>query len=110
MLFAITRKHPSMHWLDNLPSLGVVASPVYTVPEVFEDPQVLARGMKHEMAHPKSGTGKCSLIGNPIKMSKTQLDYRITPPLLGQHTDEVLKELLGLGANDRQTLRNDGVI
>ena len=50
------------------------------------------------------------MIGNPIKMSKTQLDYRITPPLLGQHTDEVLKELLGLGANDRQTLRNDGVI
>ena len=110
MLFEITRRHPSMHWLDNLPSLGVVASPVYTVPEVFEDPQVLARGMKHEMEHPKSGTGKCSLIGNPIKMSKTQLDYRITPPLLGQHTDEVLKELLGLGANDRQTLRNDGVI
>jgi crotonobetainyl-CoA:carnitine CoA-transferase CaiB-like acyl-CoA transferase len=110
MLREITRKHPSKHWLENLPGLGVVASPVYSVPEVFEDPQVLARGMKHEMEHPKSGTGTCSLIGNPIKMSKTQLDYRITPPLLGQHTDEVLEELLGMGANDRQTLRDGGVI
>ncbi len=106
----ITKKHPTKHWLDNLPDLGVVASPAYTVPEVFEDPQVLARGMKHEMDHPLSGSGKCSLIGNPIKMSATPVDYRITPPVLGEHTDEVLEELLGISADDRQTLRENNVI
>jgi crotonobetainyl-CoA:carnitine CoA-transferase CaiB-like acyl-CoA transferase len=110
LLCEITRQHPSKHWLENLPGLGVVASPAYTVPEVFEDPQVLARGMKHEMEHPKSGTGKCTLIGNPINMSKTQLDYRITPPLLGQHTDEILEELLDMGSDDRQALRDNDVI
>jgi len=106
----ITAKQPTSHWLDNLPGLGVVASPAYTVPEVFEDPQVLARGMKHEMDHPASGTGKCTLIGNPIKLSGTPIDYRITPPSLGQHTDEVLAELLELGADERQALRDANVI
>ena len=106
----ITSQHPTSHWLDNLPDLGVVASPAYSIPEVFEDPQVLARGMKHEMEHPLSGNGKCTLIGNPIKMSGTPLDYRITPPLLGQHTDEVMEELLDMGTDERQALRDSGVI
>jgi len=106
----LTKRHPTKHWLDNLPDLGVVASPAYTVPEVFEDPQVLARGMKHEMDHSQSGSGKCSLIGNPIKMSGTPIDYRITPPVLGEHTDEVLDELLGISADERQTLRDNDVI
>jgi crotonobetainyl-CoA:carnitine CoA-transferase CaiB-like acyl-CoA transferase len=110
ILKEITAKQPTRHWLDNLPGFGVVASPVYTVPEVFEDPQVLARGMKHEMNHPVSGSGKCTLIGNPIKMLGTPVDYRITPPLLGQHTDEVLEELLGMSAEERQSLKEAGVI
>ena len=110
ILKEITAKQTTRHWLDNLPGLGVVASPAYTVPEVFEDPQVLDRGMKHEMDHPISGTGKCTLIGNPIKMTGTPVDYRITPPLLGQHTDEVLEELLGMSNDERQPLRESGVI
>ena len=50
------------------------------------------------------------LIGSPIKLSDTPVTYRYAPPTLGQHTDEVLEELLGMGAAERDTLRSKGVI
>lgn len=106
----LTVQRPTKEWLEELPKVGVVASSAYTVPEVFEDSQVLARGMKHEMPHSKSGSGTCTLIGNPINLLATPVDYRITPPLLGEHTDEVLEELLGMAADQRQALRDQGVV
>ena len=69
-----TLEHGKDEIMERCQAAGVPVTAVFTVPEVFADPQVLARGMKHEMEHPKSGTGTCSLIGNPIKMSLTKLD------------------------------------
>ena len=62
--------------------------------KVFADPNTVARGMVIEMAHPAAG--KVRLIGSPMKFSGTPVEYRLPPPLLGEHTASVLKERLGL--------------
>jgi crotonobetainyl-CoA:carnitine CoA-transferase CaiB-like acyl-CoA transferase len=62
------------------------------------------------MPHPLSGKGTVDLIGNPLKLSETPVSYRRPPPTLGQHTDEVLEELLGLGGEECAKLRAAGII
>ncbi|HBT43340.1 MAG TPA: CoA transferase, partial [Rhodospirillaceae bacterium] len=73
-------------------------------------PHVQARGMKISMPHGAAGGQPVDMIGNPIKMSGTPVSYRRPPPTLGQHTDEVLAELLDLSDDDRAKLRDDGLI
>ncbi|MEQ8968014.1 MAG: CaiB/BaiF CoA-transferase family protein [Azospirillaceae bacterium] len=110
-LEAITRRQPIDHWVAGLEALGVPCGPINTLDRVFADPQAVHRGMKIEMDHPLAGgDGTVSLIGNPVRMSATPVAYRHAPPTLGQHTDEVLAERLGLDAGERDRLRRDGVI
>ncbi|MFO1075078.1 MAG: CoA transferase, partial [Geminicoccaceae bacterium] len=78
--------------------------------QVFADPQVQARGMRIDVPHAAAASGTVPLIGNPIHMSATPPAYERGPPTLGQHTDEVLAELLGLDAEARAELRAAGVI
>jgi crotonobetainyl-CoA:carnitine CoA-transferase CaiB-like acyl-CoA transferase len=66
--------------------------------------------MKVTMPYPASTTGTVDLIGNPIKLSDSPVDYRLAPPTCGQHTDEVLKELLFLEANEIADLRKRGIV
>ena len=66
--------------------------------------------MQISMPHPLSGSGEVDLIGNPIKMSGTPVAYDRPPPVLGEHTDEVLEDVLGLGVDDRRSLRDRGII
>jgi len=104
---ALTRKQTTQHWVDGLEAAGLPCGPVNTIDRVFEDPQVRHRGMKIAMAHP---AGEAPLIGSPLKLSETPVSYRRPPPTLGEHTDEVLAQLLGLGADERRALRATGVI
>jgi crotonobetainyl-CoA:carnitine CoA-transferase CaiB-like acyl-CoA transferase len=97
-------------WIDGLAALGVPSGPVNTLDRVFADPQVLHRGMKVELPYPGSETGSVSLIGNPIKFSETPVAYDRPPPHVGQHSDEVLGELLGLDAAEIARLRDAGVV
>ena len=76
--------------------------------EVFADPQVVARGLKVEMAHPTAGT--VALVANPVRLSASPVQYRLPPPLLGQHTDEVLGQWLGLGTTEIDGLRERKVV
>ncbi|MEQ8193935.1 MAG: CoA transferase, partial [Rhodospirillales bacterium] len=76
--------------------------------QVFEDPQVIARNMRITLPHPTAGN--VDLIGSPIKMSETPVTFRAPPPLLGQHTDEVLGELLDMSTAERDKLRKKGLI
>ncbi len=105
-----TARQPSRHWLEGLEKRNVPCGPVNDLGQVFDDPQIRHRGMEVAVPHPLAGSGEVSLIGNPIRMSETPVTYRRGPPVLGQHTDEVLEEILGMNEKDRAALREDGLI
>ena len=107
----LTRQKPSAFWLDGLAPLNVPAGPVNDIGEVFADPQVESRGVEIKMDHPLGDPdAPMSMVGYPVKLSETPADYRHPPPYLGQHTDEVLRELLDLPDDEIAALRRDGVI
>jgi crotonobetainyl-CoA:carnitine CoA-transferase CaiB-like acyl-CoA transferase len=108
LVSGLTRKHPTRYWVDGLEAAGLPCGPVNTIDGVFDDPHVRHRGMRIAMAHPAGG--EAPLIGSPLKLSDTPVSYRRPPPTLGQHTDEVLEQLLGLGDEERRTLRAVGII
>ena len=96
--------------LEGLAARGVPAGPVNTIADAFAEPQAEERGMKISMPHPLAGSGSIDLIGNPVKFSETPATYRKPPPVLGEHTDEVLEEMLGLDEGERKKLRSDGIV
>ena len=104
-----TRRQPSAWWLTELEKAGIGCGPFNDLAQVFADPQVKAREMVVEMDHPATGEAPVKLIASPIKMSGTPVRYRHAPPLLGQHTEEVLGEKLGLSADAVAALRDKGV-
>ena len=95
-------------WTQALLAAGVPSGPVNSVADVFADPQVLARQMLIELRHPTLGTLKQA--GFPYNFSTTPAEPRRHPPLLGEHTDEVLRDLLGLGPEQIAHLRGEGAI
>ncbi|KIF81819.1 CaiB/BaiF CoA transferase family protein [Noviherbaspirillum autotrophicum] len=95
-------------WIDLLEAAGVPCGPINNLDEVFDNPQVQARGMRVDLPHPTGGMVK--LVGSPIKMSATPPRYDAPPPLLGQHTQEVLGGLLGKSEAEIAALREKGVI
>ena len=109
LLVPVLSSRGTADWVEALKAVGVPCGPVNDLEHVFADPQVTARGMRIEMAHP-SAAGPVPLIASPIKMSATPPDYRHAPPTLGQHTDEVLGELLDMGEAELQALRTAGVL
>ena len=85
----------SAEWVQTLDAAGVPVGPIQTVDQAVQDPQVLARGMVAELQHPTAGTLK--VVGCPVRLTRTPPAMRTAPPVLGQHTDEVLA---GLGFSD----------
>jgi crotonobetainyl-CoA:carnitine CoA-transferase CaiB-like acyl-CoA transferase len=94
-------------WLKILTDAGVPCGPIYTMDKIFTDPQVLHRQMLKELDHPK--VGKVKVIGVPIKLSDTPGGVETAPPILGQHTQEILTEL-GFSDQDIKKLRQEKVI
>ena len=105
----IIAAEPSRHWLEGLEAHNVSCGPINTIDQVFDDPQVRARGMEITMDHPLAGE-PVRLIGSPLKMSATPPSYDHPPPLLGEHTEALLGELLGMGGDEVAGLRERGVI
>ena len=110
ILNEVMRQNPSAYWLEELEKNKISCGPINNIDQVFADAQVVARDMRIEMNHPATGGEPVSLIGSPSKMSVTEVSYRHAPPMLGQHTEEVLEELLGLDAAECNRLREQGVI
>jgi crotonobetainyl-CoA:carnitine CoA-transferase CaiB-like acyl-CoA transferase len=95
-------------WVEILERAGVPCGPVNTLDQVFDDPQVLARGMRQTVSHPY--LGEVPTVGNPIKLKLTPVTYRAAPPLLGQQSDQILRRLAGLSSGEIEDLRDRGVI
>ena len=102
------RTRSSAEWTECLESAGIPCGPINTLDEVFDNPQVLAREMKINLPHPDAG--QVALVGSPIKLSATPVQYASAPPLLGQHTEQVLRELLHYDEEKIAQLRAQGVI
>jgi crotonobetainyl-CoA:carnitine CoA-transferase CaiB-like acyl-CoA transferase len=107
-LEAITMTQPAAHWVELLEPAGVPCGPVNDVAQVFADPHVQARGMRVEVEHPKAGA--MPLLRNPIRLSETPIAYDTAPPLLGQHTREILGTLLAMDDATIDRLARERVI
>ncbi len=104
----LTVNKTTKDWIALLEQHAVPCGPINTVRDVFEDPQVRARGMQRSMRHPQAGD--VPIVASPIRLSDTPVDYRLAPPQLGQHTDEVLARHLQMDEQQLKHLRNMGVL
>jgi crotonobetainyl-CoA:carnitine CoA-transferase CaiB-like acyl-CoA transferase len=107
LLAAVMRTRTRADWLAALEAAKVPCGPINDLAEVFADPQVRARAMTTTLAHPLAG--EVELVASPIKLDATPVQMRRAPPLLGEHTDEVLAEF-GLDDAERASLRKAGAI
>ena len=94
-------------WIEALEAANVPCGPINNMKEVFEDEQVRWRGLKKDMPHPH---GPVSTVASPMRFSETPVTYDAPPPLLGQHTDEVLRAMLGMDDIEIAALRAKKVI
>ncbi|UXC35326.1 CaiB/BaiF CoA transferase family protein [Cupriavidus gilardii] len=108
MLAEMVRPRTRAQWIADLEAAGVPCGPINTLDDVFEDAQVKARGLRVDLPHPSAGEVK--LVGSPIKMSATPPQAVRHPPLLGEHTDAVLGEMLGYTPERIAELRAKGVL
>jgi crotonobetainyl-CoA:carnitine CoA-transferase CaiB-like acyl-CoA transferase len=109
-LTPLMQEHPTTWWVQKLEALKIGGGPISRLSEVFADPQVQARGCVVEMRHSAAADAAVKVVANPVRLSETPVDYRIAPPLLGEHTADVLRELLGLDAEAVAALRAKGVV
>lgn len=95
-------------WVALLGAANVPCGPVNDMARVFEDPQVRHRGLRIEMPHPLRD--KLAMVASPVRLSESPVSYRRPPPRLGEHTEEVLGELLGVEAGALAALKDKGVL
>jgi len=108
ILDGIFRTRTARDWTEALEAAGVPNGPINTLEQVFREPQAVARGLKIEIAHPLAG--KVALTRSPMRFSETPVEHNVPPPLLGQHTDEILRGLLGRTEADIAQLHADGAV
>jgi formyl-CoA transferase len=108
LLAEMVKEKTKAQWISLLESAGVPCGPINNLQEVFENEQVIARGIELHVPHPRAGTMK--LVASPMRLSKTPVEVRMPPPLLGEHTDEVLRSDLNLTIEEIAYLRSKGVI
>jgi crotonobetainyl-CoA:carnitine CoA-transferase CaiB-like acyl-CoA transferase len=108
LLGEIFRKRTKKEWVELLDAAGVPNGPINDIAQVFAEPQVQARGVKIELDHPVAGP--LPMVASPMRFSGTPLEFKTPPPLLGEHTDEVLQNLLAKSPAEIARLRADGTI
>ena len=109
-LAPVLRQHKTTWWVERLEAEKIGCGPINKLSEVFDDPQVRFRDMVVDLPHDAAEGGRVKVIANPVRLSETPVDYRISPPRLGEHTEAVLGRLLGLGASELAALREQGIV
>jgi crotonobetainyl-CoA:carnitine CoA-transferase CaiB-like acyl-CoA transferase len=107
LLDELFASHPADYWLDRLKDTGIPNGPINTIADTLAHPQHRARHFIVELQHPLIGVVRS--MGNPVNLAATPVSYRLAPPLLGQHTQEVLAEL-GYDEATFASFRDRGVI
>jgi crotonobetainyl-CoA:carnitine CoA-transferase CaiB-like acyl-CoA transferase len=107
LLEAILAGRPTREWVATFEEAGVPCGPINDLAQVFDDPQVQARGLRVEVPHPLAGN--VPVVASPMRLSRTPVIHG-TPPLLGEHTGEVLRDVLGMGEAEIEALRRERVI
>src|SRR5690606_10646439 len=100
MLIEAMKLQSRDYWLEELERVGVPAGPINTIEQVYDNPQVKARGMLQSLPH--SSAGVAPVGASPLKLSDTPVRYQHAAPLLGEHTEQVLRERLGLSTEEIQ--------
>ncbi len=101
-------KRTTAEWDRLVGDAGIPCGPIYPMDQVFTDPQVVHLGLVQEVPHPAAGTAK--VVRHPASMNGEPFPVRLPPPLLGQHTEEILRGMLGMSGEDVAALRRDGVV
>jgi formyl-CoA transferase len=96
------------HWLSMLSEVGIPCGAIHSIEQAFDDPQVHAREMVIQVMHPSSGMIK--MVASPLKIPTAPVEVRLPPPLLGEHTEQILYDLLGYDQKTLEELRIGGVI
>ncbi len=108
LLVEMVAKKTRDEWITLLETAGVPCGPINNLDEVFDNPQVVSRGLRVDLPHPSGATAK--LVGSPMRLSATPPTYPAAPPLLGQHTGAILRDVLNYSDDQIQTLRNQGIV
>ena len=108
LLAKIISKRTTRHWVETLEAAGVPNGPINNIAQVFQEPQVVARGMQIELQHPTAG--KVPLVASPMRFSEAPIKHGVPPPTLGQHTDEILRGVLKKSEEEIAQLRRKGVV
>jgi crotonobetainyl-CoA:carnitine CoA-transferase CaiB-like acyl-CoA transferase len=108
LLAEVFKKRSKNEWLELLEAAGVPNGPINDIAQVFQEPQVKARGVRIELDH--AAAGKLPMVASPMRFSGTPIEYHRGPPLLGEHTAEVLRGLLGKSEAEIERLRAAKVI
>lgn len=108
LIEAAMSKRTSEAWLSTLESAGIPCGPINSIAEVFDNPQLQHRGMQITMEH-AAGT-EVTMPGSPLKFSASPVRYQRPPPTLGEHTEEVLLDLLQLSSRELEELRTQQVV
>ena len=108
ILAEVFATQPRDHWVEQIQSAGLPAGPVRKLSEAIESPEVVNSGLLQTLNHPTAGDIR--LMRSPIKLANTEEKPDNPPPLLGQHTDDVLRDVLGASEEMLASLRSDGVI
>ncbi len=108
LLQEVLKQRSVSTWVTALEAAGIPVGPINSLAQVFEHPQVRDRGMRLDLLHPLAQ--RVPQVASPIKMSATPPRYEQPPPLLGQHTEQILSDRLGLTRDDIEQLRSQGII
>ncbi len=108
LIAGIMRTRSRQEWIEALEAANVPCGPINNMKEVFDDPQVRHRKLRVDIPHPLGGAAP--VVASPMRLSETPVEYRLAPPMLGEHNDEIYRGLLGMGEAELERLKSGGIV